>query len=453
MDNSKLLISLGMSPVEYPGLNLPANIQLVFANFLELDQVKTLLTSASHILINLNDLSRTQPLDEYSIRSWRESFSDLITKSKKPNGEHAVLVGVVDSGDWNLAKLGLAIGVRQLSLRTELSSQLFNANPTTALETSLPDNVVSMSKANGLPKNIPQNAIPFPVRGLEGSSAASDQLRDLIRRCAPMKTTVLITGEVGVGKRQIARALHGHGKQAQGEFVVVTCANLHRENFETEFYGAQNPGLLDRAKSGSLFLENIDTLEFFCQGQLLRVLEELTSNDAPTRVFASATQNLQILCEEKRFREDLYFRLNVIEIPIPPLRHRRSDLEELCEALLADISRAHQQGRKQLDAQSFEKIFHYDWPGNVRELKNVLEHACLMAESHGRVEILLEDLPLSVQSAEMKNLQKDSLKEAVRRFEREHIHRTLSQFKGSKESTANALGLSLASLYRKLGTG
>ncbi len=462
-EKARLVISLGLSPRTLAGFDSIENTQLVFCSLLELDRIKSLLSFCSHILVNLNDLAKTEPLDAYTLRTWRESFADLVAQSLSPEGIYAQLWGYTENGDWNMAKLGIAVGVRDLYLAGEIAARIADPNHGASSEKeSEPalNNLLSFPSNNDTDlsppaeRGFPQNAIPFPVHGLEGSSKAAEALRDLIRKCAAMPSTVIITGESGVGKKQIARALHDHGKNPSANFVVVACVELKAETLDRAFYGEEEgpSGFLNKARGGTLYLEGVDSLGLEEQGRLIPILKNF-SEGPQGRIVASTRSDLAEMCRQKRFREDLYFRLSVIDFVIPPLRQRRSDLEALCEALLGEIARKHHMGRKDVSAQSFEKIYLYEWPGNILELKNALEHGALLAQQADRTQIEVGDLPLTVQNAEMKNLQKDSLREAVRRFEREHIQKTLAQFQGSKESTADALGLSLATLYRKLGNG
>jgi transcriptional regulator of acetoin/glycerol metabolism len=453
----KLVLFLGFDPSELAQVNLPENYEVVSSSFLELENIKGILQNVNWILINLTNLSQSGHLNDESIKRWREVFSDLVQKSVASDGHYAQLVGVARSPDWQLAELGVCVGTRDLVLLTNVTARLTQTKSASVDFTKLPEggNILPFRDPRALTPTeskdsikIPMNLIPVPIRGLEGQSKAIENLRNLIRKCAPTQSTLLISGETGVGKEHIARSIHEYSQQSHRALKIIHCSELSENNFDQYFSDSS------QTRPGTLLIEQIENLSMPLQSRLTAYLvnhgHESSESQKP-RILVSTQADLKHLCETGKFREDLYFRINVIEIALPPLRHRRGDLEDLSDSLMARIARRNSQKRIFLSSASFEKILHYDWPGNIRELENVLEHGSLSAWSKNSTEILPEDLPEHIQSAEMSPLQKDSLKEAVRRFERDHIAKTLSRFGGSKEVAAEALGMSLASLYRKLG--
>ncbi len=465
MSQLKIVLFLGFEPSEITRVNLPENFEVVGTTFLELESVKGILQNVSWILINLTALSSANELKEESVKRWREVFSDLVQKSVANDGHYAQLVGVAQNPDWQLAELGVAIGTRDLVLMSNVGSRLTRGawknfpRAEVSLAENSHSNVLPFRDPRTLPAAldpssrdsqshlIPINQIPVPIRGLEGQSKAIENLRNLIRKCAPTQSTLLISGETGVGKEHIARSIHEYSQRSSGPFKIVHCSELQETNF-SDYFSTPTEGA-----AGTLLIEQIENLSMALQSRLTAFLvgHNQSGDENKSRILVSTQADLKKLCEASQFRDELYFRINVIEIAIPPLRHRRNDLEDLSDSLMARIARRNSQKRIPLSASAFEKLLHYDWPGNIRELENVLEHSSLSAWAKSSPEISTEDLPEHIQSAEMSALQKDTLKEAVRRFERDHIAKTLSRFGGSKEVAAEALGMSLASLYRKLG--
>jgi transcriptional regulator with AAA-type ATPase domain len=456
----KLLLFLGFDPQEIAGIRLSESFERVTCSLLELETIKPILQNVSWVLINLDALSRTHPFNESALRKWREVFADLVQKSVAADGRYAQLVGVADAPDWKLAELGISVGVRDLVLLQNLEARVTQSSdrpnvtpgetPANILPFRDPRSPFPRESKEPVP-GIPLSQIPVPIRGLEGQSKAVEALRNLIRKCAPTGSTLLISGETGVGKEHIARAIHDNSLQAGQSFRVLHCSELTENNFATKFQAG------DPSRPGSYLIDQVEGLAVPLQSRLAAFLMGLSDQAEASlrpRILVTTQMDLKKLCEKGGFREDLYFRINVIEIAIPPLRMRRGDLEDLTDSLLARIARRNQQRRLALSRATFEKLLHYEWPGNIRELENVLEHASLSAWSRETAEVNPIDLPEHIQSAEMSSTpQKDSLKEAVRRFEKEHIAKTLARFGGSKEVTAQALGMSLASLYRKLGNG
>ncbi len=315
----------------------------------------------------------------------------------------------------------------------------------------------------------------YSFENIVAESAAMRNVCEMIKRVAPTDTTVLISGESGTGKELVARAIHTHSRRRDKRFVAVNCAALPEPLLESEMFGhvkgaftgasANKEGLFETAHGGTLFLDEISSMPMSIQGKLLRVLQEKeirrvggTSNIAvDVRVLAATNTNLENLIKEDLFREDLYYRLSVIPIEIKPLRERREDIIPLVfRTLRNEIGEGREMPR--LTPETRAALEEYPWPGNVRELENAIKHAITFAQD-GR--ITLEVLPPKIAAkahgaarpAGEKNTDSGrakSLKAFLREKEREYLEQVLSAADGDKEKAAQALKISLATLYRKL---
>lgn len=229
-----------------------------------------------------------------------------------------------------------------------------------------------------------------------GTSAACIVLRHKIQRVAETHATVLLLGESGVGKSLIAREIHHRSRRSDKQFIEVNCAAIPEQLIESELFGvergafsgatASRPGRFEAAHGGTLFLDEIATLSMTAQGKLLRVLqngemERLGSNQtqrADVRVIAATNDDLKIAVEQGRFRQDLYFRLNVFPIKVPPLRERRDDIPLLTELMLERFARQHGRRVRGIAVRAMQALIHHGWPGNIRELENVIERGVIM---------------------------------------------------------------------------
>lgn len=251
---------------------------------------------------------------------------------------------------------------------------------------------------------------------LENIIAASKQMQDVLaraRKVAAANSSVLLLGESGTGKEVIARAIHRLSARAQKPLVVVNCGAIPETLLESELFGhtrgsftgatESRKGMFETADGGTIFLDEIGDLPLHLQVKLLRVLQEgeiqrigeNTPRKVDVRVIAATNRDLEQLVVEGKFRQDLYYRLNVIPIYIPPLRERREDIAPLIEHFIRKYSPAGQ--RKHLSPEALARLMHYDYPGNVRELENAIEHAVVLSEGET---ITVEDLPLQIQNAE-----------------------------------------------------
>jgi DNA-binding NtrC family response regulator len=300
-----------------------------------------------------------------------------------------------------------------------------------------------------------------PRYELVGSSPEMRRVVQLIERVAPTDATVLISGESGTGKELVARALHHNSERRERPLVTVNCAALQETLVESEifgyekgaFTGAQQAkrGLVEVAEGGTLFIDEIGEMSPGLQAKLLRVLEDGhyrrvgSTKDirADVRVIAATNRRLEKEMTEGRFREDLYHRLNVVPVKLPPLRERRADISDLVSHFLTTRAVRRMCFEVQLDA--LQALCAYNWPGNVRELANVLERAQILAEGH---ELTLEDFPENIAAVEAPLGGIPTSPMNLRELERRHVGHVLHLMKGNKLQTAKALGISRRALYR-----
>jgi two-component system response regulator PilR (NtrC family) len=302
-----------------------------------------------------------------------------------------------------------------------------------------------------------------PERPL-GRSHGMQGILALIKKVAPTPTTVLITGESGVGKEVIARTIHANSLSKENVFLPVNCSAIPDNLLESQLFGhtkgsftgavASQEGLFQRARGGTIFLDEIGEMPLSLQPKLLRVLEEKTvlpvGSTTPikvnVRILAATSRDLKNEVEGGRFRDDLYYRLNVFEIHIPPLRKRLEDLPGLVEHLIHRHNLEMKSNYKGVDSATMRILMSLPWKGNIRELDNVLERAMILGNGEW---ILPADLP-GQQNDGADIGSEDNLTRAVELYERSHIERTLGKTGGDKIRAADLLGLSLSTLYRKL---
>jgi DNA-binding NtrC family response regulator len=308
-----------------------------------------------------------------------------------------------------------------------------------------------------------------PFRELLGQSAAMQAVYDLLDRLRDSDVTALVTGESGTGKELVARALHRIGRRSEGPFVAVNCAAVPEALLESELFGhakgaftdakGARAGLFLRAHGGTLFLDEIGEMPVAMQAKLLRALETKTVRpigadaevEFDARLVAATNRDLLAAVEEGRFREDLYFRLAVIEIHVPPLRARGSDVLLLAQAFLERSARASNKNVTRIAPEAARRLLDYEWPGNVRELANCMERAVTLARFD---QVTLEDLPRRISSYERSDVvltaTDSSELVSLEEVERRYILRVLHAVGGHRTEAARILGLDRKTLYRKL---
>jgi DNA-binding NtrC family response regulator len=303
---------------------------------------------------------------------------------------------------------------------------------------------------------------PAPDRAIIGSSQAITAVRVKIARCATSTSNVLITGESGTGKELVARAIHAASPRRDEPFVAVNCGAIPEPLFESQLFGhargaftgavQANPGLFVTARRGTLVLDEVGEMPPALQVKLLRVIEDkevwpvgaTTPISIETRIIASTNRDLRADVTTRRFREDLFYRLNTVHVAVPPLRERRHDIPLLVEHFIARFNGHLGRNVHSVMPDALELLVNCEWRGNVRELEHVIESAMTSGEGDA---ITAQDLPPDLRAERGDG----SLREAMRRFERQHILDVLNQSDFDKREAARRLGLSVASLYRKLG--
>ena len=306
---------------------------------------------------------------------------------------------------------------------------------------------------------------------LVGHSPAIIQVMKTLARVAPSQATVLVVGETGTGKELVARTIHHFSERADRRFVAVNCSALAEGLLESELFGhvrgaftgatTSRPGLFREADHGTLFLDEIGDISLPLQSRLLRALQEHeivpVGSEAPVkidvRVLAATHRDLPELVRQGRFREDLYYRLNVVTLMLPPLRERRQDIPLLMDHFLRELAARHGRGPVAVDPEAQRRLLGYEWPGNIRELQNVLERAMLLAEQDV---IGHEHLPSEVHHhaaspvAEARPLPNPDPLRSLEEVDREHVMRVLAACGGNREETSRILGISRRTLSRMI---
>lgn len=301
-----------------------------------------------------------------------------------------------------------------------------------------------------------------------GRSRPIREVFDLIRRVAASQTTVLITGESGTGKELVAKAIHFNSERRDAPFVPVNCAAIPETLLESELFGhvkgaftdakTDKRGLFEEAQKGTLLLDEISEMPLMLQAKLLRVIQEreirrvgaTRAVAVDVRIIAATNLALAAEVKAKRFREDLFYRLNVIEIRLPPLRERREDIPLLVEAFLRRCCETNRKSFRGMNEGALAVLMDYGWPGNVRELENVIERAVTLAQGET---IRIEDLPPIIQGSRGERRVIDEAADRIlplEEVEKEYILRILDKTGGNKYQAAQALGIDRKTLYRKL---
>jgi two-component system response regulator HydG len=308
-----------------------------------------------------------------------------------------------------------------------------------------------------------------PAADLLGESEAMRRVQDLVERVADTEVSVLITGESGTGKEVVARALHDRSRRSRRPFIAINCAAMPEALLESELFGHvrgaftdardSRTGLFQQAQGGTLLLDEIGDMPAALQPKLLRVLQERTvrpvggAQEIPVdvRILAATNRDLEEAIEERRFREDLYFRINVVQLPLPPLRARGGDVLLLAQHFLTRYAARAGKNVVGISVPAAERMQAYPWPGNVRELQNCMERAVALTR-HDHV--AADDLPEKVREWRRSHVlvASDDPSELVpmEEVERRYIARVMEAVQGNKTAAARVLGYDRKRLYRKL---
>jgi two-component system, NtrC family, nitrogen regulation response regulator NtrX len=305
---------------------------------------------------------------------------------------------------------------------------------------------------------------------LTGSSAAINNVRATLKKVASTGSRLLITGPAGVGKEVAARLLHSWSPRADAPFISVSSARLAADRFEAELFGIEengvlmNAGMLERANGGTLFLDEVADMPLTTQGKILRVLTDQSfvrlGGNRQIRVdvrFVSATaRDLQEEIAQGRFREDLYYRLNVVPVEIPPLMQRREDIPDLAQHYAAHFAAEHRIAPPEISDDTMAALQACEWPGNVRQLRNIIERTIILAPGDRLKQIDADMLPAEVMNSyegaeqNVNSLMSAPLREAREAFEREYLQVHIKRFSGNISKTATYVGMERSALHRKL---
>lgn len=352
--------------------------------------------------------------------------------------------------------IGAVAAETDITSQVRLNQELLNAN----------------KKVNHLQQEVAKlSSAPDPFRQIKGTSLAIRQIKAMIQKLGATQATVLIIGESGVGKELFAKAVHDVREGANAPFIAINCGAISPTLFESELFGYEKgafsgadqkgkKGMIELARGGTLFLDEVGEMPLEMQVKLLRVLQEkkyypvggTKQIEADFRVVAATNKNLEEMIREGKFREDLYYRLNVVTLAIPPLRHRIEDTVELAHFFLYEFSLRYNRPIHAISQNVMQNLLQYDWPGNIRELRNAIERLVVFA-TDGIIKE--EDLPYSLQTKAKQSpvqLPDDlfSLQEELEAHERRVIQRAIELENGNKQAAAKRLGISRATLYNKL---
>jgi DNA-binding NtrC family response regulator len=299
-----------------------------------------------------------------------------------------------------------------------------------------------------------------------GTSKAMREVLDIVRRVSPTESTVLITGESGTGKEIIAREVHSHSLRRQAPFVVVDCGALVETLFESELFGhvkgsftgayETKHGRFEVANGGTIFFDEVSNIGMSIQAKLLRVIQEREISrigsskqiKVDVRILAATNENLVEAVRKGKFREDLFYRLSVVPIQLPPLRERKDDIPLLVEHFLKKYSRKAKKTVASISPQAIKALAQYDWPGNIRELENTIERAVVLAKRDG---IEIEDLMYHGISAGSTLLSPtDGEYRTLEEMEKEYIKAVLLAHHGNRSQTADILGIDRKTLWAKI---
>ncbi|MCB2013894.1 MAG: sigma-54 dependent transcriptional regulator [Sphingobium sp.] len=305
---------------------------------------------------------------------------------------------------------------------------------------------------------------------LTGTSSAINAVRATIKRVAGTGSRVLITGPAGVGKEVAARMLHNWSGRADAPFVIVTAARMDPERVEEELFGVEDPsglvrpGYLEQAHGGTLYLDEVADMPLTTQAKILRVLTDQSFTrvsgqrqvKVDVRFITSTARNLTEEIEQKNFREDLYYRLNVVPLTIPSLSERREDIPALVEHYVARFAAERRLPSPEVAGDAMAALQAMEWPGNVRQLRNIIERTMILAPSEQMARIELDMLPVENVSGDTEDqvfsqsIMTSPLREARENFEREYLRIQIKRFSGNISRTAGFIGMERSALHRKL---
>jgi len=431
---------------------------------------------------SLEDLERILTQEGYGVST---CLSEEEAKTRLEETDFDLVL--VDVGHRNIDELAVLHRVKEISPNTEVIILTAAATVSTAVEAmkkgafhylSKPfnDNQLLLVVKSALDKRILRLEVQ-ELRGivtdkgylndLIGKNPKIQQLKKEIGRVAPMDCTVLVQGETGTGKEMVSRIIHRMSYRNERKFLAVNCGSLNKEILSNELFGHEKEafsgaqrvkqGVFEAISGGVLLLDEIGEMPHSMQVQLLRVLQEKTvirvggTREIPVdvRVLAATNKNLRKQIAAGKFREDLYYRLNVFTLRIPPLRERKDDIPLFCRYFLEKYARTFQKKVEEISDEAMDLFFNYSFPGNVRELENIIERAVVLAD--GRV-VTPGHLPRRVQEAvrEQPGPERETQMISLTEMEKRHIRDVLRSTRGRKGEAARILGIDRATLWRKM---
>lgn len=388
----------------------------------------------------------------------RKDGIEVLKTVKRDNPDIPVII-ISGHGNVELAVAAIQQGAYDF-IEKPFNTDVLNVTVARALETS------SLRRENSILRRHED-----PTADLLGSSPAIAQLRSTLERVAPTNSRVLIAGPSGAGKEVAARFLHHHSKRADAPFIVVSAATMSPRDLEVKLFGEQKerglaqPGVLELAHGGTLFFDEVADMPHETQPKMLRVLvdqafQRVGGTDTvrvDVRIVSSTSRDLPEMIAQGDFREDLYHRLNVVPVSVPPLSHRREDIEPLITHLMERLNREQGLTPRKVTAEALAHLQAYDWPGNVRQLRNIVERMMILATHTGN-EIEADDLPSEVAQGGAtipatgggETFVSMSLREAREAFERDYLIAQINRFGGNVSRTAAFIGMERSALHRKL---
>ncbi|HET9252807.1 MAG TPA: sigma-54 dependent transcriptional regulator [Candidatus Eisenbacteria bacterium] len=391
------------------------------------------------------------------LRAHRVDGLRLLEIAKKRNPEVCVIL-IADQGSLELATEAMRQGAYDFQLRP------LNLDKMLAVVRRALSHQQLVSRAEDLATRLDER---LRVPNLTGHSRVMQELKEKILQIAPTRATVLIYGETGTGKELIAQAIHQLSPRKDERFVKLHCAELAENIIESELFGHERgsftgaeqlrKGRFELADQGTLFIDEISEVAPTVQTKLLRVLqdrqfERVGGNDTITvdvRVIAATNRRLELMAARGQFREDLYYRLRVIQLEVPPLRERREDVPILVETFIREFNREHARKVTGVTRGVVDRMMEYDWPGNVRELRNTVEEMVIFAQ--GKRVLDVSDLPITIRQQRSAAAQDMNLTVgmSMNEIERAAIEATLRSVGYDKQRAAKILGIGLRTLYRK----
>jgi DNA-binding NtrC family response regulator len=461
---------------EYGSGNLCEEIKALPAKILVVDDEASQRTALASIISRWGYLTESASDGLQALNKLNSFDADaIVTDLSMPNMDGKELLAELQKSAVHVPVIVLtAFGNLETALSTvhELGAYWF-------LEKPLQPNALRMileralerrrlvSHANRLERELASRGV---LGELVGESAAMQEIFSIVQQAAPAKATILITGESGTGKELLARAIHQLSPRRAGPFFAINCAAMPETLMESELFGHEKgaftgaverrAGCFELARGGTILLDEIGEMPLNTQAKLLRVLEErrvrrlgaATEVELDVRVVASTNKSLRAEISKGTFREDLYFRIDVFEVHIPPLRERREDIPPIANALLSSLNKKHECRVTDFDPQVMDLFMRYDWPGNVRELRNVIERAVILA---GDGTIGIAHLPrgfAGIPEAPPSPIGAGVLRPGmtVAEAERALIEITLRHTENNRTRAAEILGISVKTLFNKL---